>query len=203
MSNFKDLTGSKFNNLTVLYRDTITPTNRVRWFCRCDCGVVKSIMGKHIVSGKITSCGCNHLSSITKHGRSNTRLYNIFKGMKERCFNPNFKEYEHYGGKGVTICNEWLEDFNNFYYWATHNGYKDTLTIDRINTDGDYCPENCRWVTYKEQNNNTSRNRFITIDNKTHTISEWSTILGINYSTIISRLRRGWSDEEALKGRSK
>ena len=118
--------------------------------------------------------------------------------MKDRCYNSNVLEYDNYGGRGIKVCEEWLNDFQAFYNWSMSHGYSDDLTIDRKDNEGDYCPENCRWVTYKEQNNNTSRNRLLTNAGETHTISEWSEILGINASTISSRLSRGCSDVEAL-----
>ena len=199
MSNLKNLTGMTFNRLYVIKRVSNDKSERARWLlCRCKCGTIKTVLGKHLLSHKIQSCGCLQRERTTKHNKCHTRLYNIWRGMKDRCYNSNVLEYDNYGGRGIKVCEEWLNDFQAFYNWSMSHGYSDDLTIDRKENDGDYCPENCRWVTYKEQNNNTSRNRLLTNAGETHTISEWSEILGINASTISSRLSRGCSDVEAL-----
>lgn len=198
MSNLKNLTGMTFNRLYVIKRVSNDKSGRARWLCRCKCGTIKTVLGKHLLSHKIQSCGCLQRERTTKHNKCHTRLYSIWRGMKDRCYNSNVLEYDNYGGRGIKVCEEWLNDFQAFYNWSMSHGYSDDLTIDRKDNDGDYCPENCRWVTYKEQNNNTSRNRLLTNAGETHTISEWSEILGINASTISSRLSRGCSDVEAL-----
>lgn len=118
--------------------------------------------------------------------------------MKTRCFNPNDKDYKYYGGKGITVCREWLNDFQSFYEWAMSNGYRDGLSIDRQDANSDYCPSNCRWSTVKEQNNNTSRNRLITYNGDTKTLKQWEEKTGISRYTISSRLDSGWSIEDAL-----
>lgn len=120
-----------------------------------------------------------------------TRLQRIYYGMKKRCYNPNEACYKYYGARGIKICDKWLlNGSRTFCEWALANGYKDNLTIDRINNNGDYCPENCRWVTMKEQSNNTRRNKIITVDGQSHTLSEWADITGINYGTLKSRAKR-------------
>lgn len=135
----------------------------------------------------------NHL----KHGMGNTRLYHIWKSMKQRCNNPKCINYHNYGGKGITVCDEW-DDFIQFKDWAMKAGYKDNLTIDRIESSGNYCPDNCRWVTYKIQNNNKNNNIMIEYNGEVHTISEWSNIIGIKMQTLWRRLKSGWSIEKAL-----
>ena len=122
------------------------------------------------------------------HGMCNKRIYKIYHGMLDRCRNPNNDKYAIYGGKGITVCEEWKSDFMNFYHWAINNGYEDRLSIDRIDSDGNYCPENCRWADYKTQNNNTSRNRLLTYNGKTKTMSEWSDELNIPYARLNSRI---------------
>lgn len=135
-----------------------------------------------------------------KHGLYKSRLYNIWKHMKSRCNNPKDAKYHNYGGRGILVCKEW-DDFIPFYEWAISNGYRDDLEIDRTNNDGNYCPSNCRWVTRKVQCNNFSRNHLITYNGETHTMQEWSELLGVNKSTMSTRAWRGWSDEEILLGR--
>ena len=135
-----------------------------------------------------------------KHGMCNTRLYCIWKGIKQRCFDTKFKEYKYYGGRGIKVCNEWRTDFMAFYNWAMANGYKDALTIDRINVNGNYEPSNCRWICQKEQQNNRRNNRLITYNGETHTISEWAEIKNINANTLWQRLcRYNWGIEKTLE----
>lgn len=136
-----------------------------------------------------------------KHGYGTTqnRLYRIWANMKSRCYNPKASRFEHYGGKGVIICPEWLHSFQAFHDWAMSHGYSDELTIDRIDVNGNYEPGNCRWTLPKSQSNNLSVNRKITFDGVTRTLSEWATATGINRRTIAARLDlQGWTVEQAL-----
>ena len=134
----------------------------------------------------------------TVHGMCNTRLYHIWNGMKQRCQNPKAISYKYYGAKGVSVCGEWCDCFNNFYRWAISNGYNDNLTLDRIDGNSDYTPSNCRWVTNKEQQNNTEYNQLITFRGETHNVTQWSEIINIPRFALYNRLRRGWSIEKAL-----
>lgn len=131
------------------------------------------------------------------HGETNTDLYRIWRHMRDRCEKPNTQRYERYGGRGISVCDEWSE-YKPFAKWARENGYTKGLSIDRINNDDGYYPGNCRWATFKEQNNNRSGCRYITLDGETHTIAEWSDITGMRHSTITQRLNQGWSDEDVL-----
>lgn len=134
-----------------------------------------------------------------KHYKSHTRIHNIWRKMKTRCFNKNDKIYKYYGGKGITVCPEWKTDFMSFYDWAMSNGYTDDLTIDRIDVNGNYEPKNCRWTTMKVQANNTTRNRYITYKGETHTLSEWCDILGIDSGLVRNRIYHyNWSIELAF-----
>lgn len=136
-----------------------------------------------------------------KHGETVnnriTRLYRIWGLMKNRCNNPNNPAYKDYGGRGITVCQEW-HDFVQFKQWALSHGYQDDLTIDRIDFNGNYCPENCRWITMAAQQGNTRANTFYTINGETHHINEWARIYGLKPPTIIQRINHGWSVEEAI-----
>jgi hypothetical protein len=131
------------------------------------------------------------------HGMSRSRLHHIWNGMKQRCSNPNVISYKYYGAKGVSVCEEW-QNFTNFCAWALANGYEDNLTLDRKNSSGNYEPSNCRWATNKEQQNNTSYNRLITLHGETHNITQWADIIGVPKTTLYNRMRRGWDIERAL-----
>lgn len=135
-----------------------------------------------------------------KHGKRNTNIYGVWQTMKTRCYNEHSEKYKNYGGRGITVCDEWRNDFQAFYNWAINNGYDDNLTIDRIDVNEDYSPSNCRWITNKEQQRNRRNNRNITINGETHCLSEWCEILGLNYNTVRSRLNiYKWSIERALE----
>lgn len=136
---------------------------------------------------------------IITHGGSGTRLYETWCGMKKRCYNAKDKRYDRYGGRGITICDEWRNDFKAFYDWAMANGYSEELTIDRIDVNGNYRPENCRWVDARVQQRNTTRNHFVTVHGETKTIAEWSEITGISQDVIKDRLNKlHWKPEEAV-----
>lgn len=197
-----DLTGRTFGRLTVIQYDH--SKNGAYWLCRCECGKTKVIKGNSLTKGVTTSCGCKSremsINRSTTHGMTGTRIYRIRSGMIARCYKENATSYPKYGAKGITVCDEWLGEngFINFYNWAMENGYKDNLTLDRINPKGNYEPSNCRWATYKEQANNTKATVFLTYNGETKPASEWAEIVGISQSAITHRKRKGWTDEECL-----
>lgn len=194
----KDLTGKKFNKLTVLSFSHMDEKHRSYYLCLCECGNKKIIKGQSLLQGDIKSCGCSQYSNKIKHNLSNTRIYKIWSHMISRCYNPKDSAYKNYGQRGIFVCEEWKNDVSNFYNWSISNGYKDNLTIDRINNDDNYYPLNCRFVDYKTQSNNRRSNHQITINNETHNLMEWSRIYNISHSVIIQRIKRGWSEYDAI-----
>ena len=201
MSKLIDLTGQRFGRLSVIKRAE-NHKGRVAWLCKCDCGKFHIIISKSLRNGACQSCGCLDLESRalrqTTHNLSNTKLYNIYMSIKSRCKNINNERFSSYGGRGITICEEWNNDFLSFYNWSMSNGYIDGLTIDRINNNGSYEPNNCRWTDMKVQNNNRRNNKFITYNGKTKTLQQWADSLGINQDNLSSRLIRGWTFEKAI-----
>ena len=159
--NMVSLIGKRFGKLTVIAREPNNKWREAMWKCVCDCGGKTITTGKHLRSGHTTSCGCIRIQSITKHGLHKNRLYSIYQNIKKRCYNEHNKDYSRYGGHGIIMCEEWKNDFMLFHNWAIENGYKDNLSIDRINNDGNYEPSNCRWVTMKEQAQNRSTTKNI------------------------------------------
>lgn len=135
----------------------------------------------------------------TKHGCADKeRLYTIWLRMRQRCNSPSDQKYSDYGGRGICVCREWDKDYGAFKKWALANGYSETLTLDRADNNGNYCPENCRWATRKQQANNRRTNHRLTLDGETKTLSEWESVTGIKSLTILRRIRLGWSVEDAL-----
>jgi len=197
---YKNIVGQKYNRLTVIeFIESIG--NKRYWLCRCECGNTSRVETYALTSGKIKSCGCyarefNGKAGIT-HGLSNKTIYNTWKTMLHRCENRTDKRYNNYGGRGITVCEEW-HDIVKFYNWAVDNGYKEGLSIDRINGNGNYEPSNCRWATREEQANNLKSNKKYTVNGRTESIKTWGKISGIPECVISSRIRRGWDVEEAV-----
>ena len=197
----KDLTGQKFGRLVVVSQEP-SQKGRTMWKCQCDCGNTVVKMGKLLRNGATRSCGCytaeNRSNFNKKHSQYKTRLYHIWQHMKARCNSERNPKYKDYGGRGIKVCNEWNE-FLPFYEWAMANGYSDALSIDRIDNDGDYCPENCRWATNKEQQNNTRKNRLVSYDGKIYTVAELAEKYGIERATMWARVVRGVTGEALTK----
>jgi hypothetical protein len=200
----KDLTGMVFGRLKVLkFSGVNEKTKCAEWICECICKKKTIVSGARLRNGKTKSCGC--LKEGYRHGKSGDRLYNILMRMKARCYNPTDDAYELYGGRGIRICDEWLDKETGvicFYKWATENGYSEDLTIDRIDVNGNYEPNNCRWVTMKVQQNNKRNNVRIEINGEIKTMKQWSEVLGIDYIILQRRYNLGLRGEELLTHKS-
>lgn len=196
--------GDKVGKLTVIEQanDAVLCRDK-KWTCLCECGNTTTVDDARLEAGITKSCGC--LREITtkrlktQHGYTRSRLYAIWSGMKARCYNKNKINYARYGGKGITICEEWLHDFSKFKDWSLSHGYDDSLTIDRIDSTKGYSPDNCRWADIYTQANNKSRNIYITYHGERHTVAEWSRIIPIGYATIKKRYQSGWSVEDIFE----
>lgn len=185
----KDLTNKKFGHLTAIYFDELrSRNNHTYWVCKCVCGNTRTLQTSQLTSGKVTSCGCQNTKA--KKGKiisKNPRLYTLYSSMIARCTNPNSISYKYYGMKGIKVCQEWLSDFQSFCEWALSAGYKDGLSIDRIDNSKGYCPENCRWITFHEQVNHKDNSVIYEHDGQRHTMAEWCNILGFSYTLAKSR----------------
>lgn len=207
MSNLLDLTGMKYGRLTVIGRDDdqIAPSGRrhTMWQCQCSCGNTVSVESSALRRGKTVSCGCAKREALSLrqkiHGEKNTKLYGVWSTMKARCHNKNTAAYKDYGLRGISVCDSWKNDYMEFRRWAYETGYTDGMSIDRINNDLGYCPDNCRWADKRTQANNRRSNRIYTIDGETHNLTEWSNLYGINPKTLFTRIYSGSDFESALK----
>lgn len=215
MSELKDLTGQTFGRLKIVKRapDYIQPNGRrrVMWECVCNCPnkTICVVRGEDLRSGNSQSCGCYQkecAASHSTHGKTNSRLFYVWHDMKTRCYNPNVRNHKDYGGRGITVCPEWVDKesgFINFYNWAIANGYDETAprgqcTLERIATDGNYEPGNCKWATNQEQANNKRNNHYIIYKGARHTMAEWAKIKSMSCKTLASRIYKGWPIEKAL-----
>ena len=209
MANKKDLTGLRFGRLLVVNEAEPIKGSRgenlTRWNCICDCGTTKTIRASELIRHHTLSCGClgkeHRKNAVIKHGLSNQRIYHIYLGMIDRCYDSSCDHFSDYGGRGITVCDEWLADNGviAFKEWAELNGYQDDLTIDRIDVNGNYEPSNCRWITIKEQQSNRRNTLYITINGEKKSAAEWSRIYHIGYSTLKQRLYNGWNPIDAVK----
>lgn len=205
--------GTRFGRLTVVgldhIRERVDPKGRVRklkyFLCKCVCGNNIVTQASNLTSGDTKSCGCyskecrkNCLIKFKTHGKSHTKLYERFRHIRERCYKKNSESYKYYGGRGIKVCEEWNKDFMSFYNWAISHGYEDGLTIDRIDVNGDYCPENCRWVTTAIQNTNKRNNNVVTIKGKKDILTNWCKKYNIARQCVYKRLWRGWDIESAI-----
>ena len=229
MAHAENLEGRIFGELTVIRRNGSNNQNRAMWLCRCSCGVEKTIASHDLKHGTVAcghkrrEAGLVNIikaqkarepmikeikdkkASIKKEKQAmkpqpkHRRLAKIYEGMNARCYNPNHIAYKNYNGRGISICDEWLNDYYKFEEWALNNGYKDTLSIDRIDNDGNYEPSNCRWATPLQQTNNMRNNVIIEIDGVAKTLPQWAREYGINKSTIRMRMFYGKTGRELIK----
>lgn len=199
---FIDRTGAEYTRARVLeYRGQVGHSVH-QWLVLCDpklggCGKEWIVRGGNLASGKIKSCGCLRNERRIKHGKYGTRAYQAWLGMIQRCYTPTTKAFKNYGGRGITVCDEWRHNAAAFLTWAGEHPLPGE-TIDRIDSNGHYSESNCRWADRTVQNNNTSRNRRVTSNGKTQTLTQWAHELGVHPNRFFSRLRRGWTIEELL-----
>lgn len=189
-----DISGNTYGRLTVLKYSGAS-----KWTCQCACGIEKAIHRRYLMDGQTVSCGCQKLEALmarlVTHGASKTREYTSWKSMRKRCLNPNEPKYPSYGGRGVTISTRW----DNFEAFLEDMGPRPLgCTLDRIDCNGNYSAENCRWASPVEQANNKRSNRLVAANGKTQNVTQWAKDIGINRGTIKQRLRRGWSDDDAI-----
>lgn len=193
-----DFTNRRFGRLVAI---SSFWDGKKKWICRCDCGNETKSRAHDLYNGTSTSCGClnkeRRLLGVTKHGLSTKRPYFTWQGMIARCYKKNCRGYERYGGRGITVCDRWRTSFQNFWD-DMHEGYADHLQIDRLDNDGPYCKENCKWSTRTEQQSKRSCTVLVSAFGKTQTVPAWSRDLGINQNTIRARIDKGWTSEDAV-----
>lgn len=201
MAILENLVGMKFNKLTVIERD-FSHKDRPYWKCQCDCGNTVSVRADLLKNGNTKACGCMYRKHNQALQGNHSRMYEIYNGMKKRCYNENCKSFKFYGGQGITVCDEWLGEngFIAFRDWSVKNGYSDNLSIDRINPNLSYSPTNCRWVQWGVQANNKRNNLMIEYAGKTQTLANWCRELNLNYSKVRQRIYNGKPFEQAIIG---
>ena len=208
LKKFKDISGNKINSWNVLKYSHKNKRNSAMYICQCECGEIKIIEGTTLTNNRSNSCGCKKNYNI-KHGMSNKnnkneierKLYRKWEAIKQRCYNSKNISYKNYGALGVKVCKDWLDDFYNFYKWSIKSGYEVGLTIDRIDSNGDYEPDNCRFLTHSEQQNNKKHHHYVTYNGETKNVSQWEKHLGINKGVLRVNLIKGVSMEDFLKKR--
>ena len=190
-----DITGQKFERLTATKLIDMPDKNGAYWECKCDCGKTIITRGNRLRMGDVKSCGCIR----KKHGMTGTLLYKKWVSIKYRCNNPHCTDYMNYGGRGIKVCKEWEESFDSFQKWAYESGYSDGLTIERIDCDKDYCPENCKWIPMPDQAKNRRMCLMFTYNGKTQNLKQWCDDLGLNYKSTHQRIYKlNWSFEKAI-----
>lgn len=215
MSRGQPIENKRFGRLTVVALNKERSTPRRRYYdCLCDCGDTKTVLRDNLIGGKTMSCGClqkeSAISSINKnrgrgelHGDSRARLYSIWQNMLNRCRNHNVPEYEHYGARGITVCDEWVSSYVTFKQWAEQHGYNDGLTIDRIDNNGNYEPHNCRWVDMTTQANNKRNNKLIEVNGMVKTEAQWARESNIPRAIIARNVRKGLKGGDILTNKRK
>lgn len=197
MARFIDITGNRYNRLKVLER--IEGVQPATWKCKCDCGNITIVRGTNLKTGAVKSCGCLKHEEHNTHHLSNTKIYGIWNAMRNRCYYKKGKAYKNYGGRGITVCDEWKNSFETFYKWAMENGYKDGLSIERMDNNCGYSPDNCKWINKGEQAQNRRRNYSVTINGVTKNLTEWCKEYNIDYGLVHNRCHKlHWDFEKAL-----
>lgn len=200
---YLDLTNERFGRLVALKISGRDKNRHLMWECVCDCGNIKNIAGTSLIEKYTTSCGCYHRETKSKynkkHGKSGHKIYKVWLSMKSRCYGNDKKYEKNYKGR-IFVCDRWMDSFQNFFD-DMFLSYKEGLSLDRINNDGDYCPENCRWTTPEVQSNNKSNNIKYTVGNETHSAKEWEKITGIDRALIARNIKRGVPVQEAIYGK--
>lgn len=208
----KDITGQIINEWTVIKEAGRNKSGGVMFLCRCSCGAERVVEGRSIRAGTSKNCGHNRIEKLReagrkgaiKHGGRNERLYAVWQGMKSRCYNPKSRFYQRYGGRGIIMCPEWKDDYNEFRIWALNNGYdqnssRGMCTIERLDNNSGYSPDNCVWATSKTQCNNRSSNHIIEAYGESHTLTEWAEKIGVRKDTLRRRICvYGWTPERAV-----
>lgn len=196
-----DLTGMKYGKLTVVSKEKSDASGRAMWKCLCECGNEITAESYNLRHNRYKSCGCDKkIGHHKSHGKSKSRLYRIWGGIKTRCYNPNIEAYVNYGGRGILMCEEWKNDFQSFYEWAIENGYSEELTIDRIDNNKNYEPSNCRWANMKAQNSNRRNTIKFVYNGEEKTLHELAEDHNISYKKLYKRVHnRKMSIEEALE----
>lgn len=201
---FVDLTGQKFGKITVLKRvedKEYKKRSVIQYLVQCECGKEFKVLGQSLTRTKVPTRMCKACSSTT-HGLKLSRLYGVWANMKARCYNPKANNYKNYGKRGIRVCKEWKKDFKSFYEWAIKSGYKEGIkgeyTLERIDVNKNYCPENCTWVTITEQEQNKRNSIRITYKGETKSLKEWAKVIGIKEVTLRGRYQNGWSIERML-----
>ena len=201
MMHKQNLIGKRYGKLTVIEDGGQHKNRHYQSVVKCDCGKVFTTYDTYLRIGRITQCrDCSYKQYHTKHGMTDTRIFHIWSSMKARCYNKNNKEYMRYGGRGISVCDEWIDKengFMNFCKWAEENGYSENLTIDRIDVNGNYEPNNCRWATLLQQARNKRNTNYVEYNGEILSAREAAELCGINAQTIISRVKNGWSDYDA------
>lgn len=204
MANAKDLKGMRFGRLVCIRRsENRFKGDRVRWLCMCDCGKYVNVISDNLLRGSSTSCGCLRSSKITTHGKSKSKIYKVWCGMLQRCNNKKNSYYKNYGGRGIVVCDSW-SDFSVFYDWAIKNGYKYGLTIERVDNNKGYCPDNCVFITKSEQSKNRRANYSVNIDGSVMCLYDACKHIDVDYSLVQNRIKNlGWDVDKALYTKSK
>ncbi len=202
MGKILNLTGKRFGSLTVLESLHVSKSGKRMWRCVCDCGNESVVQTSNLTSGHVKhcqQCGYKELAKKrTTHGKRRTKLYTKWHSMIRRCEEKSCKSYKDYGAKGIKVCKEW-HDPEKFFIWAENHGYEEGLEIDRIDAKGNYCPENCRFITRLENANNKTNNRIIFHNGEEKTLAEWARYYGVNYHYLYKKLSKGYSFDEAIK----